>query len=173
MRLLLAFTAIAAGVWDLRSRRIPNWLTLGALVAGLVLQAARPGWSGLASGLAGAGVALAICIPLFALRALGGGDVKLMAAAGVMTGASHFVTLFVVNAVAGGVAALAVALLRARLWRTLRNVGALLGALASGRTPHSDRPELDIANPEALTLPRGAIFGACALLMLVFGPLRG
>ncbi|MFN7922854.1 MAG: prepilin peptidase [Bryobacteraceae bacterium] len=169
LRILLAVFAIASAAWDLHSRRIPNWLTVGAFAAGLVLQAIGFGWSGVSTGLMGVGVALAITVPLFALRALGGGDVKLMAATAAMTGAMPFITVFVINAVVGGVAAIALALYKGRLKQTLSNTGAIVSSIASGRAPHEDRPELDISRPQAITLPRGAIFGVCALLVAFWG----
>lgn len=79
--------ALVACVTDLRSATIPNWLSLGALGAGLVLQ-------GLSSGVWGLGVALVgalVCglVPLFLFwrGGLGGGDVKLLAALGALLGA--------------------------------------------------------------------------------------
>jgi prepilin peptidase CpaA len=82
----------AAALYDVRSWRIPNWLSLGALAAGPV---AHFGWGlatrGLHAGLEGAGWSLAgaaLCgvVPWLCWRAgtFGGGDVKLLAAVGAL-----------------------------------------------------------------------------------------
>jgi len=76
---------LAAAVFDIRSRRIPNPLVGVGLVLGLGAQVMLHNWQGLVQGLAGAGVALAVLIAPFALRALGAGDVKLAMVVGVWT----------------------------------------------------------------------------------------
>ena len=73
-----------AAVFDLRTRRIPNWLCAAGFIAGFACQIALFRWTGARDAALGAGIALLIYIPLFALRAVGGGDVKLMAAVGSM-----------------------------------------------------------------------------------------
>ena len=71
----VAFVATvgAAGILDLRTRRIPNRLTVGSLLLALVLRAVG-GLDSLSEGLMGAGLGLAVGLALFAVRALGGGD---------------------------------------------------------------------------------------------------
>ena len=87
-----AFVAIlvAAAVLDLRTGRIPNKLTLGGLVAGLLLRAFG-GIEPLAHGVLGAGLALLIALPFFAVRALGGGDAKLLIVVGAFMGEGRLV----------------------------------------------------------------------------------
>jgi Flp pilus assembly protein protease CpaA len=61
---------LVAAVLDVRTNRIPNALTLGGLISGLLLRA----WGGadaLAHGVLGAGLALLVALPFFAVRALG------------------------------------------------------------------------------------------------------
>lgn len=150
---LIAFVVLA-GLWDLRQRRIPNWLTIPALVAALAL---RP----YTESLPGLGLALLIGIPLFALRALGAGDVKLMAASAAFLGPKPFVYAFLINAVLGGLAALAVAITKGRLLRTLANVGSILSQLGRLRPP-----DHTLDSPTALTIPRGAIFAVAVLIVI-------
>ena len=64
--LLLAVAVIAALI-DVRSRRIPNWLSLSACLAGLIVHVAD-GRSSLVDALLGCGLALLIYVPLFALQ---------------------------------------------------------------------------------------------------------
>src|SRR5438477_1353646 len=72
--------ATIALVTDLRSRRIPNWLTLSAFSAGVVLNIVASGTQGGVSALEGAALGFGLLIPFYVLRVMGAGDVKLLAA---------------------------------------------------------------------------------------------
>jgi prepilin peptidase CpaA len=97
---------------DVRSLRIPNWLTAGGLVAALALAGATRGAAGLGYALAGAGVALVALFVPFVLRWLGAGDVKAMMVLGAFWGHELVLpTLFWMFIAGGG---LAIALLIAR-----------------------------------------------------------
>jgi len=76
----LALAATSAA-WDIRLRRIPNWLCLALAVAALGFAWADGGASALVWGAAHSVIALVVGIGLFALGAIGGGDAKLYAAA--------------------------------------------------------------------------------------------
>lgn len=171
LRVLLGILVSIAAFTDWRWRRIPNWLTIGCLGAGFVFQSQAAGGLGWVTSLGGIATAAAITLPLFAIRGLGGGDVKLMAAAGAMTGSMNFVYLFLINAILGGVAALGLAISKGRLSRTLRNTGEILRSLGRGEAPHAQNPELGIDSATALTLPRGVIFAVAAALLLASGRL--
>src|ERR1017187_945375 len=81
----LLVVLLAAAVFDVRYRRIPNWLTVGGVVLALAMNAVRaPPLAGVGFALAGLGVAFGIYLLLYALRAMGAGDVKLMAAVGAL-----------------------------------------------------------------------------------------
>jgi prepilin peptidase CpaA len=77
---------LLAGVTDLRSGLIPNWLTLPVLVAGPLLAAALEGWRGFIGGLLGIVVAGLVPLMFYRLGGMGGGDVKLFAALGALGG---------------------------------------------------------------------------------------
>ncbi len=83
--LALALVAVAS-LSDIRTGRIPNALTYPAILAGPLL-ALLP-WAGpdVMSSLAGLAVAFLPALVLWALGALGGGDVKLLAAVGGLLG---------------------------------------------------------------------------------------
>lgn len=111
--LLLLPAWLAAGI-DLRTRRIPNWVTGAGLLLALVVAAVG---GTLASAAVGAGVCLAIGLVLasFARGAFGGGDVKLMAYGGAVTGIAGVPAFLFWMSLAGGLLALgALALLRRR-----------------------------------------------------------
>lgn len=88
---------------DLRSRRIPNWLVLPFLVAGLVVCSWLRGWHGLEQSLAGMALGILIYGFLFWMGGMGAGDVKLCAAIGAWIGPSQLTIALVMTAVAGGI----------------------------------------------------------------------
>jgi prepilin peptidase CpaA len=89
--LLLAVTLVLlliALYLDLRYQRIPNKLCLFALLFALLLQGISGQWQGLEQALLGAGLALLLLLPLYGVRWLAAGDVKLMVAVGALSGPS-------------------------------------------------------------------------------------
>jgi prepilin peptidase CpaA len=155
IEIALAVLAIAAAGYDLKFRRIPNWLVLAGIVAGFALNIFFFGLAGLGRAAFGLAAATAVYLPLFALRAMGGGDVKLMAAIGSMAGAGNWFVLFLIASIAGGVMAVVLLLVRGGLRRTVLNVLDIFAALLRLRAPFRERPELDVAHSSAVTLPHG------------------
>lgn len=103
--LLLLILALAV-VKDWRRNRIPNWLTYGSLLVGLLLQYLFLHVDGLMVGLKGAGVGLAVLLPFYLTGGMGAGDVKLMAAVGSYIGPMAALTSACFSLVAGGCVAL-------------------------------------------------------------------
>jgi len=94
---VLAILLIAAAVDDLREFRIPNHLVIGiaALYPAHVMTAAQPiAWM---YALGFAAVVFVIGFVFFAMKAMGGGDVKLMAAVSLWAAPHHLITLFVIT----------------------------------------------------------------------------
>jgi prepilin peptidase CpaA len=117
---------LIACVTDLRSGRIPNVLTFGAALAGVGYAVAASGVSGLAMGLAGWLVGLALFFPIFLLRGMGAGDVKLLAALGAWLGPRDVSWVALYGSVAGGLLAVGLALLHGYGRTLFGNVGLLL-----------------------------------------------
>ena len=90
----LLIVAAVAGIWDLRTRRIPNWLVLSGLVAGFGLNGFLYGLAGLGTAAIGMATGFGIYLILHLLRAMGAGDVKFMAAVGSLTGWREWFTSF-------------------------------------------------------------------------------
>lgn len=103
--LLLLILALAA-LTDWRRHRIPNWLTYGALIVGLLLQYTFLDGEGVLTGLKGAGVGLIMFLPFYLTGGMGAGDVKLMAAVGTYLGPMAVFTSACFALVAGGCVAL-------------------------------------------------------------------
>ncbi len=163
----LAVLVLMAAVSDFRARTVPNWLTVSGALLGVGLHVYLSGWSGAKFSLLGLGLGFLIFLPLFALRGMGGGDVKLMAAIGAMAGVSNTFVIFILTALLGGVMAVGLLLWKGGLGRALRNVGFIVGRLARGKVPHEDRPELDIDRSASLKLPYAIPMALGTLLYLL------
>jgi prepilin peptidase CpaA len=156
---VLLAVLIAAAIYDVRYRRIPNWVTAGGVLLGLALNTAigRAGGGGILFALAGFAVAFAVYMVLYVLRAMGAGDVKLMAAVGAMLGWKAWFGVFFLTAIVGGILALALVLVRGRLKHTLWNVGFIVSEMGHGRPAYVSKEELDVRSPKAMGLPHGAV----------------
>ena len=160
--------AVAGAACDVRSRRIPNWLTYRGLMAAVLVRFALAGWAGLESGLESVLLAGGVFLVLFLLGGMGGGDVKLMASVAAWAGAGQVVTILLASAIAGGALAIAYMIAGRRVWRTLLNTMQLAGHhLSSGLQPH---PSLNIQEQDATRAPfgvavgMGTVFCACNAL---------
>ncbi len=118
---------LAACVYDVRLRRIPNALTLGAALAGLAFHVLQAGIQGAGASVAGCLVGALLFFPFFALGGLGAGDVKLVAAIGAWLGPAGALWVSLYAAIAGGAMALVVALARGYAPRMLSNLWHLAG----------------------------------------------
>lgn len=92
----------AAVVSDLRARRIANSINLLVLVLGLIQAVSPGGGLGLWHAVLGVLVALVIWFPMFALRLIGAGDAKLMAASSAWLGWQGALTASLVTGATGG-----------------------------------------------------------------------
>jgi prepilin peptidase CpaA len=143
--------AVVACATDLRSRRVPNLLTFGAAALGFAYWATRSGWSGLGWSLGGWAAGLAVFLPFFLLRGIGGGDVKLVAALGAWLGPIHALWVGAFAALAGGPLALVVAASRGSLRQAFTNVwGLLMFWRVMGLKSH---PGISLENETAPRLP--------------------
>src|SRR5687767_13789570 len=89
---------MGASVSDLRTRRIPNLMTFSAAAAGLLYHSfAAAGHGAVASG-GGWLIGALLFFPIFALRGMGAGDVKLLAALGAWLGPRDVVWVALITA---------------------------------------------------------------------------
>jgi prepilin peptidase CpaA len=136
--LTLVALVLAAAAVDVRSHRIPNRLVIAGALTGILFQIIHAGLSGCLDALAGIAVGMGLFLPLYALRAMGAGDVKLMGMVGAFVGPGGAVAAVLLACVAGGVLALAVALRNGQLGRLFWNLrlmltGSLVGSVSGGR----------------------------------------
>ena len=135
---LLSLAAVlgTAVVTDLRVRRIPNTVVLAGIALGFFFQTVAPEgdglfnrwWGGVGAlpGVYGLLTGFAIFLPLYALRTLGAGDVKLLAMLGVWFGARPMIGVALLTFLCGGVLAIGVALWTRSLRQALGNIRYML-----------------------------------------------
>lgn len=128
---------LLASGWDIRTRRIPNVLTLGFPIVALGTHLWLDGGAGGLSTLGGWALGLVLFLPLFALGGMGAGDVKLLAAFGAWLGPWDVVQTGLAAGVIGGVLAVGLALSRSYMSQALGNMWSLLMFWrAAGFRPH-------------------------------------
>jgi prepilin peptidase CpaA len=155
--------AMGAGVFDWRYRRIPNWLTVSGLAAGVAVNTILFRWPGLKAALLGTALGLGLLLPFVLLRSLGAGDWKLAGALGACLGPRQLFAVLMGTILVAGVMALAMVIWKGRLKRTLLNMAHLLDALFSLRMPG---PEVSLDDPQATKIPFGV---AMAVTVLFYG----
>jgi prepilin peptidase CpaA len=158
---------IGAG-FDIKSRRIPNFITGPAILAGLLLHLSLDGWRGGLTSLAAGLICGTIFLIFYLAGGMGAGDVKLIAAVGCLAGISNIAYLLILTSLAGGVMGVAFAMMRGQLKQTLFNVVALAEHHKDeGLTAH---PEHNVRNPNSLRLPYGvAIAAGCTITFYLLG----
>jgi Flp pilus assembly protein protease CpaA len=134
--LLMAVPAFTLLVWaavtDLHSRRIPNWLTFSLVLGGFAQAIAFGALSTPLASVLGLCVGFIIPFVLFALGALGGGDVKLLAGVGAWFGPQAALNVFVIAALVGAVMVIAQALAQKRGKVLIRNTAVLAVTFSNG-----------------------------------------
>lgn len=159
--ILSALFALAAGITDLRWRRIPNWLSYPAIPCAILLHALAGGWRGAMQSLAGAALGLGILLPFVLIRSLGGGDWKLVGALGAFFGWEKLITVLIWTLLINGLMALIMIIWTKRIRQTARNIGRMFGAFSHLHLPGDD---LSIDNPQAAKVP----FGIAAAIAVLF-----
>ena len=136
---LLGSVLSVAVVTDIRSHKIPNWLTLPAIGIGLLIHAWLNGVPGVLWALGGVLVS-GLMLPWRALG-WGGGDVKLLAGVGALMGPIFALWTLLGAALAGGLLALGVLVKRG-----------VVQARFNGQSVHAGRM------PYAPAIALGAVF---------------
>jgi prepilin peptidase CpaA len=144
-------TVSIACIYDVSASRIPNVLTFTTAALAIVFHSFAPSGAGFAPAILGIVVGLAVFFPLFALGAMGAGDVKLMAAVGGLVGVTSILDVALYGSLAGGMLALIVALRKRYLRQAISNVRMLATYWwVEGVKPF---PALTIESAQSLRLP--------------------
>lgn len=156
----VALVAVAAGS-DIRTRRIPNVLTVSGLMIALALRSLLGGGA-VVDGIQGAGVAMLTVLPFVMLGALGGGDFKLLVAVGAFMGPRQFLYALLATAIVGVLLAVGESIRRGALGALVVNTHGLgTHILTRGRSGHRST----IATPGAVTVPYGVAIAAGSLVV--------
>jgi len=154
---------VTAAIADVRWRRIPRWLTVAALVTGLVVHGFR-GWMDFRSAAAAALLGFGAGLALFCLGAIGGGDLKLITALGAMLGVGLWAFAMEVAILASVAMALVQIIRRRVVLQTIRNVVTILKSwVTSGLRAH---PVINVHNESLVRSPfavAAAVGTLCAL----------
>lgn len=170
---LLALLAVAA-VIDYRSYRIPNWLTFSGATFGLAYSTLNPSVAGhgFLWSLAGLGLGFIIMLPMYVLRVMGAGDVKLMAMAGTFLGFEATFFAVLCTFIVGGIVALGFAAVHRVLRRMLTNIRDI-ARLTAMSIAGGVRPSLQVHASQSIgRLPYGvsiAIGTSCFVVARHFG----
>jgi prepilin peptidase CpaA len=147
-----------AGWLDWQSRKIPNRLTIPALLLGLAVSAALWGWPGTKTALEGAGICFGVLLPFVVLRGLGAGDWKLMGALGAFLGPQRAIVVLLGTVLIAGIMAVVEIIRQGRVLQTLSNLWLLFVAYSTFHVGSARDITLD--NPRLLKIP----FGVAAAL---------
>jgi len=163
---------LAVTVWmawgDVKTRRIPNYLTLGTAVAGLIFNLLTHGLAGLADGFLGMLLGFGCLILPYLWGGMGAGDVKALAAVGAWLGPKLTLYLFCYMGIAGGVMAVGTLIWQGLLWQKIKQGWVFLVNLVLSR-PAGPPPA-----PSPAELTKGIPYGvAIALGMAVLTGVGG
>jgi prepilin peptidase CpaA len=153
---------------DVKTRRIPNYLTGAAAVAGLGFQLGCHGWPGLADGCLGLALGFGLLILPYLLGGMGAGDVKALSALGAWLGFPSIFKLFIFMALSGGVLALIVILRKGLLGPTLRRaaVGIVNLVLCRGQVP---KPSGSRITSRSSGIPYGVAIALGMIALFIMG----
>lgn len=145
---------------DLRRRRIPNALILSGIVGAFFCAWFLPGIAGIATASGGLATGLVLLLPLYLLRGMAAGDVKLMAMVGAFLGPWPTVIAVLLTFLIGGVWGVGVIIAKGTVRRALSNVLFIFA-------PHAtfNSPTLAVSGSVG-SIPYGAVIAAATLLLI-------
>ena len=129
---------------DVRSCRIPNWLVLPFLVAGVGVSGWMQGWHGVGQSFMGIGLGALVLGFLCWMGGMGMGDMKLCASVGAWIGPAQLMVALVVMAMAGGIMALCWAIGGGFVGELFDGAGDLIFGLKNGSMYFTQRDRVHL-----------------------------
>ncbi|WP_334188962.1 A24 family peptidase [Noviherbaspirillum sp.] len=173
---ILCSLLLCAVITDIKAHRISNRLVFIGACAGIAFNTTLPEGYGFVSVLPGAlgfwgslcglGAGLGLMLPLYLLRAMGAGDVKLMAMVGAFLGAHATLNVVLSTFVIGGFLCVAV-VLRNRMFALLLNNLRTMLLSAFFKVMINAMPTVDAAPSSAGKLPYGVAIAAGTIACVV------
>ena len=155
----VAASVTVAAIVDMKTRRVPNWLTFGVAAIGVTLASAHVDTVGPLGALEGLAVGLLLMLPGHVIGKTGAGDVKLLAAVGTLLGPGSVAMAFLYSAIAGGVLAVLVAIRRGRLQQAIEST-AMLVRTGGANVAEVERPSTNNRFAYAPAIAVGAVVAA-------------
>lgn len=165
--IFLSAFVITAAIYDIRFRRIPNWLVLSGTFTSLIWATASGYGYGFTFWAAGLAVGFFCFIPLYIFRAMGAGDVKLMALVGSFLGGTAAFQTVILTLLAGGVLALIVTVWK-RSWKLVFSNVSLMTTNIAIAAMSRQLPKAELPAQSAGSLPYGVAISAGALAYICF-----
>ncbi|HBA83006.1 MAG TPA: peptidase A24 [Verrucomicrobia bacterium] len=159
--LVLSLGALAAVITiavytELKNKRIPNWIALLGILAGLAIGY-LPGGISLRASFAGLAAGFGLLFIFYVFGGIGGGDVKLMGAIGALVGYPLILPVVFYTAIVGGFMAIMLLIWKGRFWQVL--------SLFRRKSEQTAAPE----PREPLTIPYGVAIAAGCVMALFMG----
>ena len=160
---------LAAGFFDWKLRRIPNWITGVMMCFGLLINTWANGSEGFTYSAFGLVSGILLLYIPFACHGMGGGDVKLLGALGSILGPGLVFKIFLVSALFGGLFSLVVMARNRAMNQTLKRLGGmawnrLLYFLATGKILAEPG---EMLGDNRLTIPYAFAIG-CGTMFVLF-----
>lgn len=157
------FIVAAGTITDLFFRRIPNWITMPAVIVALIYYGLVDGWAdGIQYSMTGLAVGCALLFPVFAMGGMGGGDVKLLGALGAWLGSLDALNIFLFSAWAGALGAIIIMAKNKTLVSTMKKLwGAMVCFQVAGR--------MCKPRPSGATMPYALAIAAGYSGFLIYG----
>jgi len=124
--LFLTIALLIAAINDIRFHKIPNWLTLTIVIAGILYHTTMKGFNGFLFSVGGIAVGIATLIIPYLLGGTGAGDVKLMGAVGGFLGPKGTFIAFLSTSIIGGIYAIVLLALHGFLKETAKRYGSII-----------------------------------------------
>ena len=156
--IILLIILLPAVVFDYRFHKIPNVISLSGWIIGPVLYLVSDALPGVSSSVYGFLLIFAFAFPLYVLRWMGAGDVKLMAGVGAIVGIEYAPTVFMGIVISGAVIGV-IMLLHSKLFKnSFQRYGAMLGVSLALKKPMYFEPneqEQKVVVPYAIPIAVG------------------
>ena len=150
-----------ATIYDIRFRKIPNWLTFPSMVAGIAFYTYMTGSKGLIFSAEGLLLGMAFFMVFYICAGMGAGDVKLMGGIGSILGLKGVFAAFLGTALVGGIYAIILLILHGHLKGTVKRYGEILKVfLFTGRftyLPPEEGTELPVLS-YGIAIAFGTVF---------------
>ncbi len=166
--ILLMLVSLIALATDLARGRIYNWLTLPLMVLAFIWAYSNGGVSGLLSAFAGWSLAVAVLFPLFLIKWIGGGDVKLLMGYGALLGVRPFAELLLLTLLVASVFALLILITKGRLRSFLQELSWKAMALFILKDQ-----KIDLTLTQQTRMPMALPIGIAVIWTVLSRPLLG